>query len=47
MSRMLIDACKPFPWRDRFAMSNKFSVEERKEIANKWSRELSRLSGSK
>jgi UbiD family decarboxylase len=47
MSRMLIDACKPFPWRDRFAMSNKFSVEKRKETADKWSRELSRLSGSK
>ena len=40
MSRMLVDACKPFPWRDRFAMSNKFSVEKRKEIADKWNREL-------
>jgi UbiD family decarboxylase len=36
MSRMLIDACKPFPWRDRFPMSNKFSSEKRKEIWQKW-----------
>jgi len=47
MSRMLIDACKPFPWRDRFPTSNKFSAEKRKEIAAKWSRELTRLSRSK
>jgi hypothetical protein len=44
MSRMLIDACKPVPWRDRFPISNKFSAEKRKEIAAKWSRELSWLS---
>ena len=36
MSRMLIDACKPFPWRDRFPMSNKFSAEKRKEVWDKW-----------
>jgi hypothetical protein len=47
MSRMLIDACKPFPWRDRFPMSNKFSAEKRKEIVEKWSRELSQLSRPK
>jgi hypothetical protein len=47
MSRMLIDACKPFPWRDRFALSNKFSAEKRKEVAEKWSRTLKQLSGSK
>jgi len=47
MSRMLIDACKPFPWRDRFPTSNKFSAEKRKEVAAKWSHTLIRLSGSK
>src|ERR1043166_940191 len=36
MSRMLIDACKPFPWRDRFPLSNKFSAERRKQIWDKW-----------
>ncbi|HZA53890.1 MAG TPA: UbiD family decarboxylase, partial [Candidatus Udaeobacter sp.] len=44
MSRMLIDACKPFTWRDRFPLSNKFSAEKRKEIAEKWSRHLVQLS---
>jgi UbiD family decarboxylase len=47
MSRMLIDACKPFPWRDRFPASNKFSAEKRKEIAEKWSCDLTQLSRSK
>jgi hypothetical protein len=47
MSRMLIDACKPFPWRDRFPMANKFSAEKRKKIAEKWNRELTQLSQSK
>src|SRR5215470_16248667 len=47
MSRMLIDACKPFPWRDRFPIANKFSAEKRKKIAEKWSRELTQLSQSK
>jgi 4-hydroxy-3-polyprenylbenzoate decarboxylase len=37
MSRMLIDACKPFPWRDRFPISNKFSAEKRKQEAARWS----------
>ena len=36
MSRMLIDACKPYSWRDRFPPANKFSAETRKEIWEKW-----------
>ena len=40
MSRMLIDACKPFPWRDRFAVANKFSAEKRDEIWEKWAPKL-------
>jgi UbiD family decarboxylase len=44
MSRMLIDACKPFTWRDRFPLSNKFSAEKRKEIAEKWSDHVAQLS---
>jgi hypothetical protein len=44
MSRVLIDACKPFTWADRFPMSNKFSAEKRREIAEKWSRDFTQLS---
>jgi len=40
MSRMLIDACKPFSWRDRFPLANKFSAEKRKEIWQKWMAQL-------
>jgi UbiD family decarboxylase len=40
MSRMLIDACKPYPWRDRFPRANKFSAEKRKEIWEKWVTQL-------
>ena len=40
MGRMLIDACKPFTWRDRFPMSNKFSSAKRKEIWEKWMAQL-------
>jgi UbiD family decarboxylase len=47
MSRMLIDACKPFTWRDHFPTSNKFSAEKRQEIADKWGHELTQLSRSK
>jgi len=47
MSRMLIDACRPFSWRERFPTSNKFSAEKRKEVAAKWSHALNRLSGPK
>lgn len=44
MGRMLIDACKPFTWRDRFPKSNRFSAEKKKEIAEKWSHVLTQLS---
>jgi UbiD family decarboxylase len=40
MSRMLIDACKPFSWRERFPLANKFSAEMRKEIWEKWMAQL-------
>jgi UbiD family decarboxylase len=44
MSRMLIDACEPFVWRDRFPMANKFSAEKREEVWQKW---LAQLNTSK
>jgi 3-polyprenyl-4-hydroxybenzoate decarboxylase len=40
MSRMLIDACKPFPWRDQFALANKFSSDKREEVWEKWGPKL-------
>jgi UbiD family decarboxylase len=46
MSRMLIDACKPFAWRDRFPLSNKFSAAKRQEVKAKWSDLLLELSRS-
>jgi UbiD family decarboxylase len=36
MGRILIDACKPFAWRDRFPMANRFSAEMRTKIWDKW-----------
>jgi UbiD family decarboxylase len=40
MSRMLIDACKPYSWRDRFPLANKFSEEKRNEVWEKWVAQL-------
>jgi hypothetical protein len=36
---MLINACRPFSWRDQFPKTNVFSSDERKAVAEKW-REL-------
>jgi hypothetical protein len=36
VGRMLINACRPFTWRDQFPKSNVFSSEERKIVENKW-----------
>jgi len=38
--RMLIDACRPFTWRDQFANSNRFSEQMRKRIWQKWLADL-------
>jgi UbiD family decarboxylase len=40
MSRMLIDACKPFQWREQFALANKFSAQMREQIWEKWAPKL-------
>ncbi len=34
--RMLIDACKPFPWRDRFPQTNRFSREMSEQVWERW-----------
>jgi UbiD family decarboxylase len=36
MGRMLIDACKPYLWRDQFPVSNAASPELRRTVAAKW-----------
>ncbi len=36
VGRMLINACRPFTWRDQFPKSNVFSSEERKIVESKW-----------
>jgi UbiD family decarboxylase len=38
--RMLIDACRPFPWREQFAVANRFSMEMRKKVWEKWFSDL-------
>lgn len=40
IGKMLIDACKPFPWRDHFPMANRFSLDMRAKILEKWRREI-------
>lgn len=37
IGRMLIDACKPWSWRDKFPESNVFSPAERQATEAKWS----------
>jgi UbiD family decarboxylase len=37
MGRMLIDACKPWSWRDQFPETIVFSAAERRAVTEKWS----------
>jgi len=43
IGKMLIDACKPFHWRDRFPMSNRFSLDMRAKVREKWRQEIPEL----
>jgi 4-hydroxy-3-polyprenylbenzoate decarboxylase len=36
MGRALIDACKPFHWRDAFPGTNIFSPEEKKTVRDRY-----------
>src|ERR1043166_2489190 len=36
VGRMLINACKPFSWRDQFPKTNVFSAEDRRQVETKW-----------
>ena len=36
VGRMLINACKPFAWRDQFAKTNVFGADDRQKLQAKW-----------
>jgi hypothetical protein len=40
---MLIDACKPYAWKDAFPKTNVFSAEERRQVENKWTELLEEI----
>lgn len=46
MGRLLIDACKPFHWRDSFPKTNIFSDEEKEKIKERWAALLEELGSS-
>jgi hypothetical protein len=37
---MIIDACRPFEWRERFPPAAEISVERRAAVMKKWRDEL-------
>ncbi len=39
-SKAIIDACKPFPWRDRFPKASALSAEEARQIEEKWGNQI-------
>jgi hypothetical protein len=47
VGRMLINACKPFAWRDQFPKTNVFNAEQRKIVENRWSQLLANIGAKK
>jgi 4-hydroxy-3-polyprenylbenzoate decarboxylase len=47
VGRMLINACKPFAWRDQFAKTNVFNAEDRKKLQAKWGELLGKMGSKK
>jgi UbiD family decarboxylase len=45
MGRLLIDACRPFAWREQFPRPNVFSAEERRQVEARWRDLLEGLHG--
>jgi UbiD family decarboxylase len=43
VGRMLINACKPFHWRDQFPVSNVFTPEERRAVEHRWADLLNKI----
>jgi len=42
-SRMIIEAVRPWEWRDKFPTTSAISDEMRKEYASKWQRQLEQV----
>jgi len=36
-SKAIIEACRPFAWRDKFPPTSALSIEEARQIEEKWS----------
>jgi len=47
MGRMLVDACRPYAWRDQFAKTNVFSREQRRDVLERWGAVLDGLSAQR
>ena len=43
VGRMLINACKPFAWREQFAKTNVFGAEDRQKLHAKWGDLLAKI----
>jgi 4-hydroxy-3-polyprenylbenzoate decarboxylase len=35
-SKMIVDACKPFAWKDSYPVTSSLSLHEMREIEDKW-----------
>lgn len=46
MGRVLIDACKPFHWKDSFPKTNIFSEDEKEKVRERWAALLEQMRGS-
>jgi UbiD family decarboxylase len=44
-SRMIIEAVRPYEWRDRFPATSAISDETRNEYSTKWAKELGAIEG--
>ena len=47
VGRMLINACKPFAWREQFAKTNVFGAEDRNKLQAKWGELLGKMGSRK
>lgn len=45
-SKMIIEACRPFAWTEKFPMTSSLSIEETREIEDKWLKILKGTSAS-
>ena len=40
MGLMLIDACKPYAWKDQFPLTNRFDEPYREDVRKRWRSKL-------